>query len=402
MINKRNPNIIIFTLLLSAFIVQGNDLILPPNLGSLSETFSQFSYATITLIATVSTISLAIASFVSPKIAFCIGKKRLLLIGSVLFTVFGTLVSFSNSFLFILILRLLTGLGAGFTVTASMMLIPELFPDQEQVNKVMGMNTVSMSAWGMILSLLSGWLGIISWRTANLLCLLTLIVIIFQLFFVPNDKDVGDHSHDNTKQNLLPSKAILEIGIVTFIYAAFSTMYLTGIASFIIQANLGDSAMAGTATAIFTIGAFITGVLFSRITSGIGVNYTAALSFAFLAAGIFFFPFFTPSLVTVFIGSFIYGMGYSIFYAFFLAEAVRVSETEHRDINISVATGLFFLGYFASSFIMEVISKIFQNISMAFVFQSMGVVFILFVIYYLSKQFYSMRSSNKKVTQTLE
>ena len=128
---KSNRFLLKFTLVLSAFMCQADPMILQPNLGSLAAEFSTLQYSVITMIITVSALFLGIAALISGSVAAKIGKKKLLLTGSLLFGCGGCLTSIAPSFALIILCRILEGLGTGFVITLSMTLIPELFPNGE-------------------------------------------------------------------------------------------------------------------------------------------------------------------------------------------------------------------------------------------------------------------------------
>lgn len=140
-------------------------MILQPNLGSLAEEFPNLSYSTVTMIITVSALFLGIAALASGKIAGIIGKKKLLIIGSILFGCGGCLTSVMPSFTLIILCRLIEGLGAGFVITVSMTLIPELFPDEKEGNQILGMNAVATALWGTFIGTAAGYL----WKMRNII-----------------------------------------------------------------------------------------------------------------------------------------------------------------------------------------------------------------------------------------
>lgn len=377
--NKQNRFLLKFTLILSAFMCQADPMILQPNLGSLAEEFSSLEYSTITMIITVSALFLGIAALASGKVAARTGKKKLLLIGSILFTCGGCLTSAAPSFALIILCRIVEGLGAGFVITVSMTLIPELFPDEKEANQILGMNAVATALWGTFIGTAAGYLGVISWKYANFLYLIGFIILVFQLMVIPSDKE-GKKAGGDAPAGKTTSSAY-SVAVLAFLFAVVSTIFMTSVAAFIIEAGLGNSSQAGITVSIMTIGAFLIGLAFAKIFETLK-SLTPAISYVFMAIGVIL-PVLIPTYFITCAGAFVFGMGYGTYFPYINAEAIRISPPESADANISLINGAYYIGMFASSFLMAAIASIFNNSSAMFNYRFMGVTFIIFVIYYL-------------------
>ena len=375
---KKNSFLLKLTLLLSAFMVQADPMILQPNIASVAEEYPQYSYATITIIITVSAFFLGVASLMVGGLAKKFSKKSLLIVGSVLFTVGGVATSFVPGFALIIVTRIIEGFGAGMVITTSMTLIPEMFPDEKEANQLLGLNGVATAVFGAVIGLVAGYLGVISWRTANLLYLVGIVVLLCQLIAVPGKKD--SPSGEQVQSGKITSSAI-SITVMAFLFAVVSTMFMTSVANFIVESEMGDSSQAGIATTVMTIGSFIIGFAFAKIFERFGL-WTPAFAFVCMAIGVAL-----PLLITTYpvalAGTFIFGIGYGTYFPYINAETIRVSPPESSDANISLVNGGYYCGMFASSFLMAAINSIFNDSSAYFNYQFMVVAFIIFVIYYV-------------------
>ena len=94
-------------------------------------------------------------------------------------------------------------------------------------------------------------------------------------------------------------------------------------------------------------------------------------------------PVLMPTYLITCVGAFIFGMGYGTYFPYINAEAIRISPPESADANISLVNGAYYIGMFASSFLMMALASIFHTSSAVFNYKFMGVVFTLFVVYYL-------------------
>ncbi len=376
---KSNRFLLKFTLVLSAFMCQADPMILQPNLGSLAAEFSTLQYSVITMIITVSALFLGIAALISGSVAAKIGKKKLLLTGSLLFGCGGCLTSIAPSFALIILCRILEGLGAGFVITLSMTLIPELFPNEKESNQILGVNAVATALWGTVLGTVAGYLGVISWKYANFLYLIGFVILIFQLLVIPSDNKLRQHTPAVPGGKVTASA--YSVAILAFLFAVISTIFMTSVAAFIIDAGLGDSSQAGVTVSAMTVGSFLIGLAFAKLFESLK-TLTPVVSYVAMAIGVIL-PVLMPSYFIACAGAFIFGMGYGTYFPYINAEAIRISPPESTDANMSLINGAYYIGMFASSFLMAGIGSLFHNQTAMFYYKFMAVVFTLFVIYYL-------------------
>ena len=159
----KNPTMTGFVLILSAFMCSADSMTLQPIIDLLAtKVFPSYGYATVSMIMTVSALALAVISIFTRALTK-IGKKKLLLLGSALFTIGGCAGVLITNIYYIIATRLIEGLGAGLVLTISMMLIPGLFEDQAKVDKLMGMNGVMTSIFAMLIGFTSGYLALVNW-----------------------------------------------------------------------------------------------------------------------------------------------------------------------------------------------------------------------------------------------
>lgn len=379
-----------FTLLLSAFMVQGDPMILQPNISSIAADFPQFAYSTITMVITVSAAFVGIASLSVGRLSKKIHKKTLLLIGTILFTAGGTATSLAPGFAIILLTRILEGLGAGIVITTSMTLIPELFPDERESEQILGMNGVATAVWGSFLGVTAGYLGVMTWRHANLLYLIGIVIFVFQMLVLPGTKKEDNAYHDIHQSGKITSSAV-SVAALAFLFAVVSTMFMTSVANFVVESDLGDSSRAGIAVTAMTVGAFFIGFAFAWIFSRLQ-TLTPIISFVCMAVGVAL-PLMVTSFPVVVVGTAVFGVGYGIYFPFINAEAIRISPSENCDANLSLINGCYYIGMFASSFLMAAVNTIAHDSSAHFNYRFMVCAFAVFIVYYCIRAVMSKRKT---------
>ena len=373
-------------------MVQGDPMILQPNISSIAAEFPQHAYSTITMVITISAAFVGIASLSVGQLAKKIHKKILLLVGTVLFTVGGTATSLAPSFALILVTRVVEGFGAGIVITTSMTLIPELFPDERESEQILGLNGVATAVWGSILGVTAGYLGVATWRYANLLYLIGFIILVFQLLALPGVKKGKDAYYDVKQSGRITSSAI-SVAVLAFLFAVISTMFMTSVANFVVESGLGDSSEAGIAVTAMTVGAFFIGFAFARLFSKLK-SLTPIVSFICMAIGVAL-PLLVTTYPVVVAGTAIFGVGYGIYFPFINAEAIRISPSENCDANLSLINGCYYIGMFASSFLMAAVNRISGDSSAHFNYRFMVCAFAVFIVYYAVRAAAVRRASGK-------
>lgn len=147
-------------------------------------TTSLGSKQSIALIFSTYLFSSAVATLVLSRFADKYGKKKVFQLGLILFLIGTTLCGVSMNYTFLLIARVVQGIGAGGIMPMTFALIGELF-DLKTRGKVMGLNN---SAWGiasLVAPLLGGFLvSVLSWHWVFFVNIpLTIFVLLIVQFF---------------------------------------------------------------------------------------------------------------------------------------------------------------------------------------------------------------------------
>ena len=339
--------------------------------------FPEYGYATVSLIMTASALALAVVS-IATGILTRIGKKRLLIIGSVLFTAGGCAGVLITNLYYIIATRLVEGIGAGIVLTVSMVLIPELFVEQSKVDRLMGLNGVMTSIFAMIIGFTSGYLALVNWKLPFAYYILGVVILILQVVFVPNDRRDG-------KEQAAPHSRISGAGVVhavdTFIYGTVTTFFFVCISGVVSELGIGNSAAAGTVTTFDTIGSMLIGFAFARVFGALK-RFTPGVLYIVMAIGTGILLL-SSSLTMACVAAFIFGMGYNSYFSYFLAKVSIISDENSLDANMSLCNGIYYLGMFVASFAVQAVGSISGNDSMVFAFKVMLVCLVILAVFHL-------------------
>ncbi len=143
-----------------------------------------------------------------------IGFKKIYLTGFALFSVGSLVAGFSDDFTFLIVGRIIQGLGASMNIALGPAVIASAFPKGER-GKGMGMIAMLVGVGLLAGPLLGGYLSTIDWR---LIFLAPLPLSILPLFLVPRVHSWRTPSNPDKRISPL-SGAVLFIAIGTFLYA---------------------------------------------------------------------------------------------------------------------------------------------------------------------------------------
>lgn len=365
-VKMKNPKMTGFVLILSAFMCAADSMTLQPIIELLAtEVFPGYGYATVSLIMTVSALALAAISILAGFLTKA-GKKRLLIIGSILFTVGGLAGVLITNIYYIIFTRLIEGVGAGLVITVSMMLIPALFKEQAQVDKLMGFNGVMTSVFAALIGFTSGYMALVNWKLPFMYYACGIVVLLFQIAFIPNDKDMKPAEDAAVPVSHISRRGVIH-AIDTFIYGTITTFFFICISGVVAELGIGNAAQAGTVTTFNTIGSFLIGFAFAKIFGKLK-RFTAPVLYIVMSLGVFL-VLSSTTLPFACAAAFVFGMGYNAYFSYFLAKVSMISDETSLDANMSLCNGIYYLGMFIASFAVSGVATMFQNESTVFSFK---------------------------------
>ncbi|MGV8084379.1 MAG: MFS transporter [Coriobacteriia bacterium] len=283
-------------------------IIISPTLAGLIQYYHDVPSTSVLLLASLPSLlaiptSLAAGLWGGKRISF----RVLALIATFTMGVSGVLPALLKaSFTAVLICRGVYGLGFGIVFAIMGTLIMKLYEGPSQA-RMLGFGAASLAAVGVTLPLLAGVLTVTNVHFMWWVHGYAFVAFLAVLFWLPEPDSVPEATTKaaTARVNGLGWGFILAYGISTVAAGAM----LFGYSSVIVGEGLGNAAQAGLWTSIMFSGAFLAGLVFGPVSKFTG-KYVLIIT-ALVIAGAFAFLAVAQSLVLLWIGGFVFGVGFN-------------------------------------------------------------------------------------------
>lgn len=325
---------------------------LTPAIAGISQHFPNVSSSLVQLLLSLPALCVVPFALFSGSIVTILPKKTLLLIGIMLVGVGGLAPIFLDDFTLILIMRIVLGIGVGLITPIAPSILTDYLSGDE-LNSAMGLYGSFACFGGIFNSLIGGLLADMGWRYNFVVYLTFIPIIILTMLFLPNDGKV--------KQALQSDKVRIEakvfyIAFICFLFTTAKFAFTMNISMFVSEESLGDAALTGILSSVYTAGGFIAGLIFGKL-SKLFRNYTLGTGILFAASGMLMI-FVTHDIVVLFIGAFLLGTALSVVNPRFNVMISEVASPKSMALSLAVLMAMMNLGQFAAPIVFNVLGDV--------------------------------------------
>jgi len=323
-----------------------------PAVGSIAKNFANAGPILIKLIVTLPALMVIPFSLIAGRLSDSFGKRKVLLIGVILYFIGGIGGGFTETIETLLICRALLGLSVGLIMPVSMALVSDFFKDDE-ATQMMGWISASNHLGGMIAQIISGALAALCWRYSFSSYALAFFVFMMVFKYLPEP--------EKKKKCIMESGIKLPVTVYLCAGSAFMLMLVfytipVNISLFIERNGMGNAVSSGAACAMITGSAFFAGIGFQKIKKYLN-SFAVPIGIVIMTMG-FGILHLASGIIPVFIGvAFVgFGEGYLLPYIFHLT---RMSVDINQSVKaMSIVTSMIYLGQFSSPIIIDSITNL--------------------------------------------
>lgn len=344
-----------------------------PALGVIESYFDTASPLLIKLIVTLPPLFIIITSLFFSKISKHMSIKHLAILGLFFYIVGGCGAGLMSNIYLLLVFRALLGIGVGLIMPLSTGLISYYYEPSEQT-KLMGYSSAMNNLGGVIAMTLSGFLVSVNWRYSFAVYLLGLLVMIFVVLFVPNEKL-------KNKEVSLSKKTIQKIypyAILIFFVMIIFYVLPSNFSIIVIKEDLFSTALIGTIMSVQTLGSFLIGMKLSFAVNlfKTRTKYASAI-LIFLG---FLILSLTSSIVFIAIGLFLLGIGLGIVVPLLNSQVAVKCDKEEVTLAMAIMSSLLYLGQFVSPLIIEILQNTLSISNIRFPFYTAAAMSIILLL----------------------
>lgn len=324
-----------------------------PALAAIKEAFPDISATQAKLVLTLPTLVMMPIGLFSAKLTARIDKKKLLLIGMVLFLVFGVAGGFVSNFKLLLLMRVFFGLGLGIMTPLSTSLIFDFAPDTSKRSKLLGIQGASNQLGGLIFMSLSGILASISWRYSFLTYAFVIVSIVLTSLFMPSIPPYK--AKQRAAGNAVEKKMSKKIFILAFFALMIFSCYFvinTDLALFMDVEHIGNARECGYALSLMRIPAIVAGILLVWIMRNLK-DWTMPFATVIMAAGYLVIAY-ADSYGILMLGCLIVGLGGGFALPPISLYLPRIVTPRQRTFGVAIIMSVAQLGQFISPYYINI------------------------------------------------
>ncbi|WJP97957.1 MFS transporter [Macrococcus bovicus] len=332
------------------------------------------------LVSGIFIVGSLIGRFWAGKYIDILGEKKILVIGTIIFTITTGLYLFSSNLTLMLIMRLVNGIGSGIASTATGTIAASITPVTRRGEGVsyFSMSTVLSTAVGPFLGLTL--LRFITFKQLFIVCFVLAVAALLILSSVKVKQNLpsqaqaakGLHLGDFIDKNALP------IAVVMLVAATAYSSILSFISFFTQENHLVEAG--SFFFLVYAIAVLVSRPITGRLMDTKGTNIVMIPAFISFVIGLLILSV-THHALLLLVSAIFIGLGYGNIQS--IAQAVAIKVTDAHKIGLATSTYFIFLD-FALGFGPYGLGYLIPSVGMHGLYQLMGILAVVgLILYYL-------------------
>jgi MFS family permease len=378
-----NPFFIASILLLSV-VPQETGQVVSPIMDNIVKAFPDTSATTISYIISLPSLAGCICALVCGKLSVTVSIKTLSVFGLCAYIIGGSGCGLIENIYWMLSCRFVLGIGAGFCIPLTQGLIAEYYDGAKRAS-LMGYAQAIGCVGGAIIAYAAGYIALINWRSAFLLYLFPVIVLILIVRMLPDTKQNAVSMETVKEIESVPRKrrdmdfGVYVLAATGFVGLALYLGLLINISSVISSKDLGNSYHAGVALAIMSICTGISALLFGMVFKIGKVQTLTIVNVLFVFTDILIAN--ASSIYAIYIATAVWGIGAGLNAPCLGIAVSALAKKSHKSFALGILNSATSLGGFAASLAMGIMFGIVGADNYRGYFMSMAIVHIMIAIF---------------------
>ncbi|MCC4767395.1 MFS transporter [Methanosarcina sp. DH1] len=380
-------NIHLLMLCITAFFAMAGGAILAPALPDMVEPLQTTSHE-VGLLISGYTISTAIFTLVIGNFIDRMDRKKLLIPCLVIYGLMGLVSYFTSSLQFLIILRLIQGIGAAGMLSLTMLVIRDVYKGHERLYATSKVST-ALAIGSISGPLIGGGLASIDWNYPFLFYALSLPFAFVVMFFFPETKIV---KKDNDEHNGILSAftALKDLRVMYTVFLSFTIYFLlfsvVVYLPFMLEGVFGYTAKeAGLILALEGVAVILTIYCVKDLVSKHSSMLIIATGIAIVGLAIISISF-AYSIYTIVLLILLFGAGYGLAQPLIDTQIIHVAPSESTGGVLSIHNAMRNVGQSLAPIVLGIVLLHF-NINMVFIVSGSFGLLIALITYLMKNLF---------------
>lgn len=362
-----------------------------PAIQGIAEAFPDIPLNTIMQISTLPSLFLIPATIIAGAVAGNKVKfKTLIKIGLILYAIAGVVPAFVSDFTAILVSRAVVGVGVGILFSLSNASVIRLFDGQQRGN-IMGGGSVAANLGGIVLQMLGGILVAMSWKYTFYAHALGFIALLLVFIGFPEPETIEE---ETTKEKVKLPGAVFVFATLAGIGFLLVFPLLVSLSTIITIRDMGSGTAAGLGLSLFTVGGMISSVFFGKLYKTLN-RFTFTFNIIVTVLGMLV-VYFANSIIVVYIGMTIVGMGYMLVVPTLMMETGKITSPKGIPLASGFIIGFMNVGSFLSTYYITLVGKVSGNTDVSYPILVSIVMFVIIAVIYTIVRF---KGKNSEIVQ---
>ncbi|MHA1124292.1 MAG: MFS transporter [Candidatus Heimdallarchaeota archaeon] len=362
------------------------------------------------LVLSVTSISIAVGAIFIGFIIDKFGRKKVLVITTLLNAVFGTVGFYASNIYVILVSRIFLGFAVAGIMTSITALIGDFY-EGEKRDQVLGLRSMFTSFGGAIFTIVGGALGDIHWNYAYLVYFVSLLILPGVVLFIPEpDRGSKKEIEENEQTNEIKVADIddetsgfpVKIGILSYFLILVSMVIFYFIAvqlsSYFPEYGENRDIIVGLALGVSGLTSGIAAFSFKYVKRILSTQWVFIATLLIMGGG-FILLAFAPELWVTFIAIGLIGFGWGLFMPNIQSWLLLYTPTRMRGRVVGVFVLMLYLGQFISPFIALPIRV---PIGLTGLFLVGGIVLLVLLVVPVTLLIIDFANNKKKINELVE
>jgi len=382
-IDKRalvNNPFFITALLLLSVVPQETGQVVSPIMADIMRAFPDTSDTTISYIISLPSLAGCICALICGKLSVTVSLKKLAVFGLCAYIIGGAGGGLIENIYWMLACRFVLGIGFGFCIPLTQGLIAEYYDGTKRAS-MMGYAQAIGCIGAAIFAFSAGYIALISWRSAFLLYLFPIVVLVLIVKMLPDTKQNALSAETVTEIEKEPGlKSDMDIGVYVFSATGFVGLalylgMLINLSPAISSRDIGNSSHAGLALAIMSICTGISALLFGMVFKVSKIQTLTIVNILFGVTNILVAN--ASGIYAIYIAMGIYGIATGLNAPCLGMAVSALAKQSHRSFALGILNSATSLGGFAASLAMGIMFGIVGRGNYRGYFMSIALMFII-------------------------